>query len=171
MKRWTAEEVALLVQWYPFTPMPELEIKVGRTAGQIKNKARVLGLKRDMSLVEATRFKPGIRGDSSHNWIPPGERRDHGPYTRVKLPDGKWMFEHKWVWEQANGPVPEGMVVAAKDGNVRNTELSNLCLRTRAEHQLRNSHYYKDLPGEIVDVIFLQKELTKEITRRTSNEK
>ena len=24
---------------------------------------------------------------------------------------GKWIYLHRWVWEQINGPVPEGLVV------------------------------------------------------------
>lgn len=63
------------------------------------------------------------------------------------------------------------MIVAAKDGNVRNTELDNLCLRTFSENQLRRNKHYKDLPEEIVDILHLQNELKKEIKRKTRNEK
>ncbi|XBG31085.1 HNH endonuclease [Pseudomonas sp. 13.2] len=58
------------------------------------------------------------------------------------------------------------MIVAAKDGNVQNVNLDNLCLRTRAEHQLRNNHHYRGLPEEIVDILHLQNELKKEIRGR-----
>ena len=37
-----------------------------------------------------------------------------------------WMPKGRWVWEQANGPIPEGHVVAYLDGDPSNLDLDNL---------------------------------------------
>lgn len=165
VKRWTDGEVALLTKLYPLTPMPDLETQVGKTAGQIKNKAKALGLKRDKSILDMTRFKAGARGPSSHNWIQPGERRDDGRYIRVKLPDGSWVLEHRWVWEQANGPIPDDCVIVARDGNIKNTALDNLMLVTRDMHCRFNQ--VRKYPAERQEVILAQHELKRAIRKKT----
>lgn len=53
------------------------------------------------------------------------------------------------IWEQANGPIPEGMVVAFRDSDKRNTEIENLMLISRAELLRLNQHSYKDTPDEL----------------------
>ena len=165
-RKWTAQEVALLTALYPFTPMPELSLKVGKTAGQIKNKAANLGLRRDQSILDAARFRSYPRGSSSHNWVEPGERRDTGKYISLKLPCGEWVLEHRWVWEQANGPIPDDCVIVAKDGNIRNTTLANLQLMTKDEHCRRNQ--VRKYPAELQDVILAQQDLKRAVRERTS---
>ena len=157
-RRWTEQEVALLTELYPLTPMPEIEAKVGKTAGQIKNKATNLGLRRDQSILGATRFKPG---QESYNRIEVGERRDDGRNIRIKLPCGAWVLEHRWVWEQAHGPIPDKCVVAARDGNRRNTDLANLMLVTKDRHWRRNQ--IRKYPAELQDVILAQQDLKRAI--------
>lgn len=44
------------------------------------------------------------------------------PYTGA---DRRMAIKHSYLWEQQNGPVPEGMVLKCKDGNRLNTDLSN----------------------------------------------
>ena len=46
---------------------------------------------------------------------------------------------HRYVWEQANGEVPEGYVVAFRDGNRRNCSLDNLYLLSRADNARRRA--------------------------------
>ena len=41
---------------------------------------------------------------------------------------------HRYLWEQANGPIPEGMVIHHVDGDNRNNDLTNLVLVTPQEH-------------------------------------
>jgi hypothetical protein len=48
--------------------------------------------------------------------------------------NGKNYHIHRYVWEQANGPIPKGMVIHHKDFNRGNWNLSNLEMLTRAEH-------------------------------------
>ena len=39
-----------------------------------------------------------------------------------------WMPKGRWVWEQADGPIPAGHVVAYVDGDPSNCNLDNLSL-------------------------------------------
>ena len=48
--------------------------------------------------------------------------------------DGKNHHLHRYVWEQANGPIPKNMVIHHKDFNRGNWSLDNLEMLTRAEH-------------------------------------
>ena len=41
---------------------------------------------------------------------------------------------HRRIWSDANGPIPDGMVVHHKNGDWRNSEISNLELMPIAEH-------------------------------------
>jgi hypothetical protein len=42
-----------------------------------------------------------------------------------------WVKKHRYVWEQAHGPIPDGMVVRFADGNKMNVTLDNLLLVSR----------------------------------------
>ena len=65
----------------------------------------------------------------------------------------RYKHKHVWVWEQANGPVPEGHVVAFRDSNKLNCELDNLMLLTRTELLSINLHGYKEMPAELKPTI------------------
>lgn len=179
VKRWTEAEDALLRQFYPSKTNKQLCVLLpGRTKTAITLRAAGFGITKTkehrsavsrqtfLTTCEALGIQPGQQPR------PIGATHRKGRYILIKVaqPD-VWTPLHTHVWEQANGPVPEGMIVAAKDGNVRNTILENLCLRTFSENQLRRNKHYKDLPEEIVDILHLQNELKKEIKRKTRNEK
>ena len=74
-----------------------------------------------------TQFKKGSR---PHNTLPIGSEivRSDG-YIQVKVADPDvWQLKHRLVWEEHNGPVPEGGLVVFRDGNRLNTDISNLAL-------------------------------------------
>lgn len=84
---------------------------------------------------KATRFRPG---QMPHNTRPVGYESVRDGYVYVKVEGGrKMVLKHRWVWEQHNGPVPEGMYVAFIDGNRLNCDIGNLVLITEAEKALR----------------------------------
>ena len=55
---------------------------------------------------------------------------DQSGYVRV----GRKTREHRFVWEQAHGPIPPHLVVHHLNGNKTDNRLQNLCLVTRARH-------------------------------------
>lgn len=58
-------------------------------------------------------------GDDGYIWIVTDRRN---PWTGAST----WrVHKHRWLWEQANGPVPEGMVLKCLDGDRTNTDPSN----------------------------------------------
>lgn len=49
-----------------------------------------------------------------------------------------WKQKHKLIWEEANGPLPEGYVLTFLDGDHTNCELSNLAMIKRGENATMN---------------------------------
>ncbi|WP_341522960.1 HNH endonuclease signature motif containing protein [Pseudomonas sp. G.S.17] len=118
----------------------------------------------------AANMQKGAERLGSELWEKPlGSLRHEETRVLIKLgqPD-IWKGLHVHAWELANGAVPEGQIVVAKDGNRKNVSLDNLCLRTFSEHCVRTCPNYRDLPEEIVDILHLQNEIKKEIKRKTS---
>lgn len=61
----------------------------------------------------------------------------------------RWKHKQVHMWEQENGPVPDGFVVIFKDGDMLNIEPENLMLISRAELLILNKHGYKDTPAKL----------------------
>lgn len=67
---------------------------------------------------------------------PIGTEHDYGNIIRVKVSNLSrkecekwqdiWVAKHRYVWEQAYGPIPEDHCIIFVDGNSKNCELSNL---------------------------------------------
>ena len=51
--------------------------------------------------------------------------------------------KHRWLWEQANGRVPEDHYVSFKDGDKTNITLDNLILLNKRELACLNMHYQR----------------------------
>lgn len=85
-------------------------------------------------------------------------------YVRVRTAGrGRMPLLHHHVWEQANGPVPAGSVVAFRNGNTRDVRLENLELIGRDENMLRNTmHNY---PPELVSAMMQLGRLKRKINR------
>lgn len=107
-----------------------------------------------------TSFK---KGDAPANQKPLGTERidskdgfvlvkisERNPYTGAPT---RYKHKHVHVWEAANGPVPEGHIVALKDGKKLNCALDNLMLLSRAELLTANLHGYKDQPEELKPIV------------------
>lgn len=74
------------------------------------------------------------KGHMPHNAHPIGTEivRSDG-YIQVKVADPDvWQLKHRIVWEQHNGPIPEGGLVVFRDGDPQNTDISNLALIDRS---------------------------------------
>lgn len=71
---------------------------------------------------------------------------EKNPYTGAPT---RYKHKHVHVWKQASGSIPEGMVVAFKDGNQLNCDIDNLMLISRAELLRLNQYRYKKVPEEL----------------------
>lgn len=179
VRRWTPAEDLLVRLFYADRDDSFLaQLLPGRSEEAICQRAAGMGIRKSAEHRSQAARAAFLKSCAARGVQPGQERRPigathrKGRYILIKVaqPD-VWKPLHRHVWEQANGPVPEGMIVAAKDGNVRNAVLENLCLRTNAENQLRRNQHYKNLPEEIVDILHLQNEIKKELRRRTKREK
>ena len=97
-----------------------------------------------------TRFRKGeCRQDNPKNRKPGYEclRTEKGrSYWWIKPHDGRRMMpKHRYIWEQAHGPIPKGMNIQFKDGDTTNCVLDNLYLISRAAQVRKN---WDDLPEE-----------------------
>lgn len=176
-KRWTEAEDGIIRDLYPENDFGALSGHLpGRTSSSIGHRAYVLGVKKStryMRDLGAAHMQAGIERFGRECWEKPlGSLRHEKTRVLIKLgqPD-IWKPLHIHAWELANGPVPGGQLVAARDGNRKNISMENLCLRTLSEHCVWNSPDYRDLPEEIIDIVHLQNELKKEIKRKTKHEK
>ncbi|MEG0241179.1 MAG: HNH endonuclease signature motif containing protein [Pseudomonas sp.] len=175
-KRWSEAEDAIIRCFYETGGNDFMLSQLpGRTLTAICQRAKGMGIRKSAAH-RAESSRKAFFDAWERRGKPPGQAprpvgamHRKGRYILVKVaqPD-VWKPLHMHTWEQANGPVPEGMIVAAKDGNVRNIELDNLCLRTLSENQVRRHAKHKDLPEELIDILHLQNEIKKEIKRRKS---
>lgn len=120
-----------------------------------------------------TQFKKGNR---PHTWLPVGSYRvSPDGALEVKLNDDpgpyfvRWKPVHRLVWEQANGPVPEGFKVVFKPGR-KTTQLDLITLDalellTHAELMARNTiHRY---PDNLKKAIRLVAKVKRKLNERT----
>ena len=78
-----------------------------------------------------TRFKKGAR---PHNRRDIGTEIPHADgYVYIKVDNGKPVLKHRYVWEQAHGPIPEGHNITFRDGNRQNCDIANLELLSRED--------------------------------------
>jgi len=124
-------------------------IKSGRTAyfepGHRPHNAGTKGIMK----ANAGSFK---RGNRPYNAQPVGaiveETKDR--YYKIKLGEpNEWAFLHRHVWEQHNGPIPEGGVITFIDGDNHNCDISNLQLIDRAHLKARNQFGFNSVPTEL----------------------
>jgi hypothetical protein len=96
---------------------------------------------------QATQFK---KGHIPHNARTDGEivlrfhKRENRLLKMLKVAGKRCLvWLHRYVWEQANGPIPKGYLIVFKDGNTLNCELANLELMSMADNASRNRNIEK----------------------------
>jgi len=87
---------------------------------------------------KATMFK---KGHKTYNKKPIGheyvDAKDGYVHLKIKEPN-IFVLKHRYIYEQANGPIPEGCIITFLDGNKQNCELSNLVCISLAENAVLN---------------------------------
>ena len=101
---------------------------------------------------KATMFKSGHKPANTRPVGTIEKRSDTYWWKKIgedKVPARRnWKQIHRILWEEANGPVPEGHVIIFKDGNTDNLDLDNLMMVTMQERLLMARHglFVKDYP-------------------------
>jgi hypothetical protein len=110
------------------------------------------------------------KGALPHNTVPIGTERVRDGYVWIKVRDDVvparrcWLSKHQYLWEQANGPLPDGHIVRFKDNDRTNLALANLECVSRAEHvATRGLHA---LPPELVQIHQLRGAIARQINKR-----
>jgi hypothetical protein len=120
-----------------------------------------------------TRFKKGRAASEARNYVPIGSIRvSKDGYLERKVTDDpslvparRWVGVHRLAWIEANGPIPDGCVIAFRPGQ-RTSVLEEIttdrleCI-TRAENARRNQ-----MPAEIRPIVQLRGAITRQINRR-----
>lgn len=94
---------------------------------------------------EKSREKCYVRGHIPENRVPVGtivvtvegykliKRQDHGEQWE------RWQGLQRYVWEQHNGPIPEGNVIIFKDSDPLNCDIDNLLMISNGENGALNA--------------------------------
>lgn len=106
------------------------------------------------------------KGNRPHTWRGPGHERidkregyvvmivdETNPWTGAPT---RQVHKHRWLWERANGPLPDGQVLKCLDGNKTNTDPSNWVAIPRAMLPRLNGRFgrnYDDAPAELKPTI------------------
>lgn len=154
--------------------MTRLGISTGRT-GRFTEGHTPTNKGREMSAevrekICGTWFRKGCK---SMNSLPVGTEVFRDGYVLLKLRDGaelkqwdRWVLKHRYVWEQAHGPIPEGMMVIFLDGNTRNCELSNLALISKEENGILSSKKLRSQNAQATKVAITVAKLNLAIRRK-----
>ncbi len=120
---------------------------------------------KQMKGIKKNQFK---RGHLPHNTIfedgAIARRRDTKTgriYLYKKIDHSNWVLLNRYVWEQANGPIPPDMVIIMKNGNSEDCRLQNLKAITKRENAIRNTEMYNAYPEELKEAIKLNNKLIK----------
>lgn len=159
LERWTPQQEECLRRNYKTLGDTELaEIfnrrwkkQKGWTNKHIDKKRLQLGLKRTRAEVAYIRRRNIEKGRfamcAAKAWETRGEKaaeketllwRQGDTVIAVNKVNGRWVHHAPWYYRKHIGPVPKGMVVRVKDGNVANITKDNLELVSRAENARLN---------------------------------
>lgn len=129
-----------------------------------------------------TQFRRGQRsGAAARNWRAVGTvLADPEGYLRIKVREAEhgkestgfgnvkvWPLYSRYLWEQANGPIPAKHIVAFRDGDRQNCVLDNLQLMSMADNARRN-HWKNRLPPDLAQVIMLTGAIKRKLREAVS---
>lgn len=113
------------------------------------------------------------KGHDCYNELPVGSLRinaDGYLERKEQRSPAVWRLLHHIIWEEAHGPIPEGMVVAFKAGRpIQNPTIEDIELVSRADIQARNS--IQRFPQDLQQALRAVKKLMRKIKEREENEK
>ena len=125
----------------------------GRTPGTKGKKMKDLCTPESYEKMCATQYK---KGDRPINEVPIGTISMHHGNKVIKVSMtgdfwDRWQLYRRYVWQQHNGPIPEGMVVIHKDGDPMNCDISNLMIASRGEMAVMSKKGYRSKNPELTE--------------------
>ena len=170
-KYWSAKEDQFLENHINKMTNEEIGLALNRTILSISNRIAALKLKRKPEVTKAQKavnhFKKGHKtwnkgmkglrlsphsefkkGNLPHNAKEDGEITIHtdkcgAKYKLIRLSLGVWQPYHRYVWEQAHGPIPKSTIITFKNKDTLDCRLENLKLISRADNLRRNANREK----------------------------
>lgn len=130
--RLTTAEINFLKENIEGTPIKELTVMLNAAFDKHYTATQVHGMCywRGLRTGRDTKFKAGKKETLRTREIGT-ETVDSNGYVRLKVGPNDWRMKHRYVWEQANGPIPDDYVVLFLDQNKLNCALENLFLVQR----------------------------------------
>ena len=117
-------------------------LNTGRTGRFVKGQvSHNKGQKMSPEIYEKCKGTMFKKGNTPHNHRPVGsERISKDGYVEIKIAEPrKWMFKHRYIWEQANGKIPRSHIVIFRDNDRTNVALENLMLIPRSVNAIINN--------------------------------
>ncbi|CDF86369.1 conserved hypothetical protein [Pseudomonas knackmussii B13] len=173
---WTKADEDQLREIYPRSDMADICRITGRTTTALRARAAILGIKRVDSpnrRLANQRHSEYLRrcreeGFRNSTTAPIGAEAVHGGKLYRKVADTgdshqDWKLMHRVIWEEVNGPIPEGNLVVFRDGNTKNLTIENLELITKAERMRRHSiaRYPREIHSAAVALGFFRAKLKR----------
>lgn len=108
-----------------------------------------------------SQFKKGYK---PHNTLKIGEEVLRSPdkignrYYYIKTSNGL-IAKQRYVWEQANGTIPDGKIIVFKNRDTTDCRIENLMCITRGEHARRNQRngQKRQPKGSFLDLVLMAK--------------
>ncbi|MFC0278113.1 HNH endonuclease signature motif containing protein [Enterococcus devriesei] len=117
------------------------------TSTQICQWKQTHGVKSKTSLYGWRKGKTGgqdfkIPSEPSHSKPVGSERVTKRGVTQIKVARGKWIDKHRYIWEQAHGPIPEKHTIIFMNDDKTDFRLDNLKCISRRELSYMNKQKY-----------------------------
>lgn len=135
MPKYTKWEESFIRSKYPVMTSTEIGKILGRSPNAIRAKAlRIMRLTPEQ--VRRKKINGGKKGSRTGIKTPPDNSKPNGYISfrarqwMIKV-DGNWKAYNRYLWEQKNGKIPEGMVIALIDRTADKFDVGNMRLTTR----------------------------------------
>jgi len=90
-------------------------------------------------------------------------------YQYIRVSESHWELLHHYVWEKANGKIPDEHIVVFRNGNQLDCRIENLELITLQENMKRNSKL--NLPPELQEIVEVKRRITQKINKLNDGKK
>ncbi|MBT1702939.1 HNH endonuclease signature motif containing protein [Chryseosolibacter indicus] len=159
MKKWTMAELNWLRENFKTKPAKQLAKELGVPLKALEGTLKRYGIKsgrdtrfhkdhsvwnkgKSIRLSPKSEFKKGVVPHNTKNDGAITIRRDKTGrnYKYIKVAKGVWVLYQRFVWEQINGTIPDGFLVAFKNNDSLDCSIENLYLISKSDNMKRNGH-------------------------------